>query len=544
MNAASPNTLNLLLGTAPVADSNRVVEPGFTAEKPSFDILFGELLELQKTHGSTALPQGTETLESRSPKGLSFAAPGSRDALKGFDLLSFTAAADQSEPAGISEKTAAASDAKPILPNPIMFPGAELPTPGNRQSVSDAETLPSEPASPVPDFRTSPAGVQVSNDPFAALQTGLNPGSYRILDWSIRGDSLDLQLVPEHAPQQTVKVTIPLAQLELASDAGIASRAAMTGQRVALDDTVTQQLKIDYFFSKLNLKELKVESSPSPQQPANVQVQRPELMHLKLFAEDLGNEVVIRGTLVQPQAKTRPDPGLVNGRVAVELPGESSSKTGVLTRAAVAAPANMSGGTPDGSPNRFGWSNGAAEMTHMSKGSTYGEKPDSTDTQVLPNFARSTGEIMVNRSRLDVHPARFMLPDNLHATLKPNGKSIQIKIDPQHLGPARLNLTMHDDSLRAVLTVDTIQARNAIEGSLDRLLDALARADVKVDSIEVTVDQQGTREEIFDGRAREQRPRRIDRFNGIENEMSAASMAATATMSTGYLGAGGVNVLA
>ena len=62
-----------------------------------------------------------------------------------------------------------------------------------------------------------------------------------------------------------------------------------------------------------------------------------------------------------------------------------------------------------------------------------------------------------------------------------------IKVEPEHLGPARLNLSMRGEALVARLVVDSVQARIAVEGSLHQLNDQLSRAGIKVDHLEVTV---------------------------------------------------------
>ena len=93
-----------------------------------------------------------------------------------------------------------------------------------------------------------------------------------------------------------------------------------------------------------------------------------------------------------------------------------------------------------------------------------------------------------------------MLPDAVQQ-LKTNGQSIAIRIEPEHLGPARLHLTLQNDFLTARVTVDTVQARMVVESALDQLSDQLHRAGIKISSIEVSVSGEGARNQWFQHQA-------------------------------------------
>ncbi len=93
---------------------------------------------------------------------------------------------------------------------------------------------------------------------------------------------------------------------------------------------------------------------------------------------------------------------------------------------------------------------------------------------------------------------RFHLPDNAAQILRPNGESILLRIEPDHLGPARLHLTMRGQMLSARVVVETVQAGAAVEGSLDQLTEQLLRAGISVDHIEVMVDGGEQGNQFFD----------------------------------------------
>jgi len=150
-----------------------------------------------------------------------------------------------------------------------------------------------------------------------------------------------------------------------------------------------------------------------------------------------------------------------------------------------------------------------------------------------------------------LHPrdVRFTLPEMLHAKLRPNGPSVTLRIQPANLGPARLSLVMHKDHLSARVIVDSAAAKHAVEGSMDKLLDQLQRADVKVDSIQVMTSQQHPGNDSFGRQSQwaHQQKNSHQPAMPFDGAGDAAVESATSTISRGslgYLGSGGVNMLA
>jgi hypothetical protein len=172
-----------------------------------------------------------------------------------------------------------------------------------------------------------------------------------------------------------------------------------------------------------------------------------------------------------------------------------------------------------------------------------GESPRSASVSSL--HISSSTDNAGDRETLQAQPARFTLPDDIKTLMRPGGQAISIKIEPQHLGPARLYLSEHGDKIRARLVVDTAEAKQLVEGSLDRLTRQLAEADVPLESIEVSVSSNGPESDFFERRPGWTRPMRrvTDPIDGPAVRETTTPNLWTPPPSQ-YVGAGGVNVLA
>jgi len=169
------------------------------------------------------------------------------------------------------------------------------------------------------------------------------------------------------------------------------------------------------------------------------------------------------------------------------------------------------------------------------------------ESEIFSGVEKATPDVQVEHRRVRVQPVRFILPDNLTTTLRPNGRAVTLWIEPEHLGPAKLSLSMYNDKLRARLVVNDFQARAAVEGSLDRLLQQLSRAGVAVDHIEVTVGGDGARDGRFERHSqRNHLSNQVGRGNltdVLNPEQQAAAIAPVSPL-TSYMRATGINVLA
>jgi hypothetical protein len=142
--------------------------------------------------------------------------------------------------------------------------------------------------------------------------------------------------------------------------------------------------------------------------------------------------------------------------------------------------------------------------------------------------------------------ARLVVPEHVASQLKPNGQSIMIRVEPDHLGPARLNLTLRGNVLTARVTVETPLAQAAVESSVDQLVDQLARAGIKVNQVQVAVDGGGLRNQFFDRQSIWPRPKMTQRteiIDGTELEQPIAHVVSD-PYAAQYVGREGVNVFA
>jgi hypothetical protein len=168
------------------------------------------------------------------------------------------------------------------------------------------------------------------------------------------------------------------------------------------------------------------------------------------------------------------------------------------------------------------------------------------NTKLSQVIERSALNQDVGASRQEIPVVRFTLPENLSTTLRPGSQTVMLRIEPKHLGPARLNLTLSGDKLRARLVVNNHAAKIAVESALDRLVEQLASARIEVDHIEVTVGGNSTSSGLF-GRRPQWSPRRTSapHWGAVDAAMSdGASAAGPVAGPVTYVGADGVNVLA
>jgi len=175
---------------------------------------------------------------------------------------------------------------------------------------------------------------------------------------------------------------------------------------------------------------------------------------------------------------------------------------------------------------------------------TLGDDTQSADPFAGLNTWGTAGRI--DGKEIPTRTVRFSLPDNLQAKLQPNGQSISIKIEPEHLGPARLSLTINHDKLRARVIVETAEVKALVERSLDRLVQQLTKAGIEIDKIEVALDGRQAGEEMFD---RRRQWRRQTRPAGPDPDTPAEltptnTIPVAGPVGSSYVGSGGVNVLA
>ena len=102
-----------------------------------------------------------------------------------------------------------------------------------------------------------------------------------------------------------------------------------------------------------------------------------------------------------------------------------------------------------------------------------------------------------NETKEQIQQVRMQLPEDIKSVLQPNRQAIVIKMNPENLGSSKLSLTMHGDKLHAKLVVSSENAKSLLEGSMSRLVDQLHKAQILVDKIDVTVDENMNHQQQF-----------------------------------------------
>ena len=143
---------------------------------------------------------------------------------------------------------------------------------------------------------------------------------------------------------------------------------------------------------------------------------------------------------------------------------------------------------------------------------------------------------------------KIVLPENIKLNTNQKTQTIMIRIEPDHLGPARLELKMTDDSLSAKLIVETVEAKNILEGSISQLKERLASANIKVENLEINVRSESHNSHMSDKQqAHWQNQKALRQFNRLDESLVSnepAAMDAPIYLRPQYAGAGGVNLLA
>jgi flagellar hook-length control protein FliK len=86
-----------------------------------------------------------------------------------------------------------------------------------------------------------------------------------------------------------------------------------------------------------------------------------------------------------------------------------------------------------------------------------------------------------------IHDITNQILEQLKVTIKPDVTSMELQLNPEHLGKVGLTIASKDGSLTAQFTAQTEMAREAIESQMHVLIENLNNQGLKVESIEVTV---------------------------------------------------------
>lgn len=377
----------------------------------------------------------------------------------------------------------------------------------------------------------SRAGLPISERSMTRLGE-LESGTYSIIE----ADSSNgqLHLVLESAEGEQVKLTLP-------ADAFAESKLFEGGARgnAALLQSTDSEANLNELLAKLNLKELVIEKAAA-ETAQKAAANKSQIESIRLISDDRSSELVLRSRI-----DVQNTPVVIEKPVMQPLSGElqmRNFRTGRATNSSKVVESILN--------NRFENSSldNLAKIDPTEQTLSKSNSAEGFDRS-FSSHSSNSGDIKSPELAefKATQMARFTLPENLNQMLKPNGRSLTLQIEPEHLGKARIHLAMKTEGLAARVVVDSEVARQAVEAGMDRLIEQLSKAHIDVDSIDVSVGGNGddsghlAQHRFFNNRSR------MTINKSLENETldSAATVAAAHQLYVGgTIGRSGVNVLA
>jgi len=516
----STNILDQLLGGFDIKPFGPTGTTGVSAPAEPDGLLFGALLT-ELTDGPS-LPVGIgEPLPSE------FLFPSNDQP-----------AAQDGAPAGLTAELSSLItliDGRPAIawadPNTQVMSGSE--------TASQADLLP---RAEVPaGFSDLPPGNIDVVESLLGREGQLRPAIYNVLDSEVENGRLNLTVVADGESAEPVRISVPISSLAqaLASRLGTAAKAAVgQGTQGAPDKmTVPPAGRLDALLKELNLKTLEVHEQPAPVKPETV----PSRLELTLVAENNGARLAIEARLNKHEVTLKAGGERAGASQDIRIP--DSKPTAVPSLAAETAGQNLREGFL---PLRKLAAETKFDLSDRLMSGDKSLAPEGNQPPAASTADRASGSFpTVDRQTLP-SAVRFTVPELIQKPFSAQGQTIMIRIEPDHLGPARLNLAVRDQMLTARVTVDTPMAKLAVERSLDQLTDQLSRAGIDVDRIEVMLNDNPARDRFFDRRpvwAHARRMQALKDDSGLESDALVTQSSAIVPPRQ-YVGADGVNLLA
>ncbi len=493
------NILDQLLGgfeVKPTGQAGASGGTGVSAEGMEQGMLFGDLLLQSMTEGAT----GEETISN----------------------LLFPS---NDQPAAQDEALAGPTVERGLLA------GLGLPTdtvPVNVENLiglaSDPQALSLEAEKPLDLPNVNTADLQG----LTQTDIDLESGSFRILDSKLVDGNLELTAVAENSTAEPVKITVPESVLK---DAAL----RLSQSNPAVPESLVSKLSVDDLLSRLNLRMLEVKIEPEV--PTAKQAASP--VDITIVAEQSGVEVALKGKISRQALQVRSgqkDSTRSDKLGDVQVLDDAAPKKSVAAKA-TALEVGADGARRDANLTQF-------NLADRFGGERVGMPNDNFATQTPFDNTLETLTSGVERKTTPV--VKMTLPEMIQKPFSAGGQTVMIKIEPEHLGPARLNLVMRDQVLTARVVVDTPLARMAVLNSLDQLTDQLSRAGVDVERIDVTLSGDSAKEQFLDHRPAWDYARKTQRLDeDFEYGLEPPDAAPVVTkLPNEYLNADRVNVLA
>jgi flagellar hook-length control protein FliK len=369
-------------------------------------------------------------------------------------------------------------------------------------------------------------------------------GAFKVVSSKVTGDQLQLELQSQNNPGTQFKLTVPTASLAIASGESSGTKKSAQPQttgrsnRISLSTNATGA--IDDLFGQLSVTELTLSNELSTETTTTSNA-----VKLELTANQSGRATSI--ALVAPRNSVRlltSDPTAVDPQAPVTAPG--SSKLNATSGSVAPAVAESNSATTGVAPLPPEDSSSFSVRPVATKWDTdlFADDTSSAIKALQSGIDRTDALSRPVDAQSVKLPVKITLPD-LPKMMSGETRTLTIKLEPEHLGPARLHLSVINDTVSARLSVDTPTAKAAVERGLDQLTDQLSRAGLKVNHIEVS---------LRGGSYQESAYRQTNWFRSQRNQLrrasddSLTSTAALAAVTTqrpaGYLGSSGVNVYA
>lgn len=141
-------------------------------------------------------------------------------------------------------------------------------------------------------------------------------------------------------------------------------------------------------------------------------------------------------------------------------------------------------------------------------------------------------------------PVRFSIVENINNQTIKTGRTITIKMEPEHLGHIRLTLTSQHHGIVGRMVVDSPAALTVIESNIENLHQELSSKGVRLDAFQVSVGGEQAGKKSTSGETNSpSRGRRV--WSDNNKEIVGTGNISAGAISTGsYINAGGVNCLA
>lgn len=140
-----------------------------------------------------------------------------------------------------------------------------------------------------------------------------------------------------------------------------------------------------------------------------------------------------------------------------------------------------------------------ADMSQSGSGNSFTQSNKAfkteADSNVISNIGQAVSEIVndgINTVEADSEPVSNVdivrqIVDEIEATVTRDNTSIELQLNPVHLGKVQISVSTKDGVMQARIVTENEAAKNAIETSLISLKEAFDNKELKVEAIEVMV---------------------------------------------------------